>query len=617
MEDFSRRLFGEDNEKDAEEESDIKKEKKEAARKIGAFAKQTTEASPRPEKSERKNWFFDKEKSGKEKEEDAPAGEEEPDKKTDPETTPRPEAIEAAKKEAAIAHIENELEEIEETPAEYPSDQAKNTVREFLLAVKERLQSDETSTDPTIEAEAERRLVVAAQEFADEEEFKDEENVAAEDTVEAASPLAGEIPLDSPESDEEQEPATIPLQPPTPIPPKHEHEGVEDLEDTTPTPATPPPLTSPTLLPSPSHEFHANSPIEGSDVGITPPPRQEASRPTPAHTENETVPTREHRSRVGGSLLLGYMIGRRGGRKRTEARLTPKINSLEQEKATTERLLESRERELQRVTIASNERTRQPGVAERPPAERPKANLEATPKRTTREIVRKTVVLPEHLQAAVASLERLRPKTETPPPPAVIDNEQVAPSSTETQKTSEKPTTTQPEKEVPKAVAIKKVEQLSTPELIKEAEHIYLDGASIRTLYNANRIDRAGLIKIVQESIRGGDINTVFKQVELGKERQRERAKEFRHDDSHTQATTPHATEPPKQVGRVVMQDIIPPTHLRPAHPKLHVPEHADSPELDATHQDAPTARTQPAKTALAVGAVIAIFMAVAAAIIL
>lgn len=608
MEDFSKRLFGEEDEKDSDEESRLEKEKSKTARKIGAFAKQKTTSNLRSDTDERHRWFASKEDDEEEDQErEQKKAAKKPKKIEDTkedheESPPPPEVIEEAKRETAIEHIDTELEALDNESSGSSSDQeaGSDAIRNFLSAVKERLQSGEKSVDPIIEAEAERRLEVAEQEvIAKQAEEMPHADIITEDY---SIPRFGEIPLDTAVSPEGEAPAIIPLE----VTPTATTEGApaerrpDEADETTPpstatTPLIPVVPSSPTARPFSS----------GAGGGIPPTARTEthASIPPPEQPK-ETAQTKKHPSRAGASLLVGYMIGRRGGRKRTEARLTPKINNLEQEKLATERLLEAKERELQRVTLAVQERTKQP-IPERPAPERQQSSPDAIPQRTSKEIVRQAVLLPEHLQAATASLEK------TPPSPV----EGVLISPEKKQDTPEKLAATI-EKIAPPALATKKVEQLSTPELIKEAEHLYIDGASIRTLYNANRIDRAGLIKIVQESIRGGDINTVFKQVEIGRERQRERAKEFRHDDSHT-ATSSGATPaaPPQRVGHLMMQDVRPPQQ-QPSHPRLHIPENEGSPDLDATHQE-PTSSHSKTKLALTITAALAIFFAVAIAIVM
>lgn len=76
-----------------------------------------------------------------------------------------------------------------------------------------------------------------------------------------------------------------------------------------------------------------------------------------------------------------------------------------------------------------------------------------------------------------------------------------------------------------------KLEQLKTPDLLKVASNIKIDGKTVRQLFESNKIDYRGLTSIVKEALRGGDIKKAYKKHELGKEAIRGRAIEMRHDN--------------------------------------------------------------------------------------
>ena len=75
------------------------------------------------------------------------------------------------------------------------------------------------------------------------------------------------------------------------------------------------------------------------------------------------------------------------------------------------------------------------------------------------------------------------------------------------------------------------VEQSSTEELLRVADRINLEGTTLRRLYETNQIDHRGLVAIVKESLRGGDIKRAYKKAHLGAEAQQGRKIEMRHDD--------------------------------------------------------------------------------------
>lgn len=78
---------------------------------------------------------------------------------------------------------------------------------------------------------------------------------------------------------------------------------------------------------------------------------------------------------------------------------------------------------------------------------------------------------------------------------------------------------------------VRGVEQSSTEELLQIASKIHVEGTTVRKLYEANKIDHRGLMAIVKESLRGGDIKRAYKKAMLGAEAQQGRKIEMRHDD--------------------------------------------------------------------------------------
>lgn len=77
----------------------------------------------------------------------------------------------------------------------------------------------------------------------------------------------------------------------------------------------------------------------------------------------------------------------------------------------------------------------------------------------------------------------------------------------------------------------RKVEQTSTQELLKIAHDIRVDGTTVRQLYESNQIDHRGLVALVKEALKGGDVKKVYKKTRLGREAQEGRKIEMRHDD--------------------------------------------------------------------------------------
>ena len=91
--------------------------------------------------------------------------------------------------------------------------------------------------------------------------------------------------------------------------------------------------------------------------------------------------------------------------------------------------------------------------------------------------------------------------------------------------------------------------------------------------------------------MRGRDIEAMFEKVELGRERQRERAREFRHDDtalaaaSSAQPTKPVVSPIAQPLGHTIIQDIK--SHdSAPLHAPLHLPNTPDTHNLQPLQQD-------------------------------
>lgn len=79
--------------------------------------------------------------------------------------------------------------------------------------------------------------------------------------------------------------------------------------------------------------------------------------------------------------------------------------------------------------------------------------------------------------------------------------------------------------------AVRSVEQSSTEELLRAASAIHIEGKTVRKLYETNQIDHRGLVAIVKEGLRGGDVNKTYRNARLGAEAQQGRKIEMRHDD--------------------------------------------------------------------------------------
>lgn len=432
-------------------------------------------------------------------------------------------------KEAIAERKEKNQEVIDSTPPESPEHIEAVAAKEFEERVEARIDNPELE-DPVIEAEYARRL----------EELEAAENTGTNEDDQEAEAIELEL-TDGTELNLETEEATA-----------------EDRDDEPATAATPAPTVSATTAASAtSPSGTGNSSPAASSTGgagstpppgpppsppASPPPRPPASPlgPLGGNVPPSTVMGRafnapslnpntvivpgsssERSKKVGAFLtggILGYMIGRRGGRKRAERRLQPEISALENNLETTTRHLAARERDLK--TAAANR---------------------------LREIQAEKHKLPIERMAPKSASEVLRQATKTTSPETIPS---VPPAK------SERLTTLPPLPELPKPIIEaqpkrelqKHVEQLSTEQLLKQAETLFIEGTSVRKLYETNQIDRRGLVEIVREGLRGGNIVHTFEEVELGKERQAERAREFRHDDPSFSALGSQTSDDSSQV---------------------------------------------------------------------
>lgn len=381
-----------------------------------------------------------------------------------------------------LALLNNTVESSDPTSVEHQQAEAS---KQLLEAVDARLKSGEVDVNPVVEAEYLRIKELVVRE-------------ANEDTANQE----GEI--------ESQQPAILPKFTPVRSPSSSQEPGSSSLK-------------KPVVKKSSAEPIPLGSEGGGPKSSARPPKETPVKRPLSsfeAPSEKSTGSSTTERSTRGQDLLtggvVGYLFGRHRGRKRTEARLQPKINDLEKEVSTARKNLSEKEASLQRVIATSTERSKQSGF---------EAATHTQPK-PVREVLRRSVDVPEYLQ-----------------------NETVLRSEAQIVSKATK-------QEVVKA-KLARLDSLSTPEILAEAQHMYAGGTSVRRLYETNQIDRKGLIYLVKEGYRGKDIRGAFEKVELGRERQRERAREFRHDD-------PGFTAPPagNQQSGPVLAPLVTPTAL-------------------------------------------------------
>lgn len=170
---------------------------------------------------------------------------------------------------------------------------------------------------------------------------------------------------------------------------------------------------------------------------------------------------------VGG--LVGYMIGRRGGRIRTEAKLLPIQNKLEKEVAALHDKIFWHEASVR--SLAHNRAVKNPEAAKQVLEQRKASkNAEPSTTRDTPETVEQKPEVVHTERLGQVAVELGQPKT----PEKVRNPEELKP-----------------------------VDLMTVPELLTIAERIEVEQSTLRRLYESNRLDYEGLRRIVRAYLRG------------------------------------------------------------------------------------------------------------------
>ncbi len=181
---------------------------------------------------------------------------------------------------------------------------------------------------------------------------------------------------------------------------------------------------------------------------------------------------------VGG--LIGYMVGRRGGRIRTEERLMPIQHNLEKQVRGLQENIASKENKIRE--FAANKFV----SAQENQTERSRGFLES----------KSTDTLPPVRQPEVTNETAAGFKIPTP--------------------------------EAPRPEVLKPVDQMTVPELLKVAEHIEINGITAKEMFESRRLDAVNLRRVVGEYMRGSNYERTLKDQLKAEEGRRERSVESR-----------------------------------------------------------------------------------------
>lgn len=253
---------------------------------------------------------------------------------------------------------------------------------------------------------------------------------------------------------------------------------------------------------------------------------------------------------VGG--VVGYMIGRRGGRKRTEAKFAPEIRRRDETIVDLRSKLVSTE---DKVRELAKERISESGVVPDKNRENPiKDGIESprldvpSLKHIKKQIQTLRVATLAHERASAQSIEdsfaqtlteakvvqnAKSPdisKTERVVLPVIENNEDQVKKLSKEQKPSNQ--VKHLENQIERPELKRDIKTLPMPELLELAEKITLDKTNVKELFAHNRIDAVNVRRVVQEYLKGGNTYEKLLHGSLeAVEMQRELRNEQKHED--------------------------------------------------------------------------------------
>jgi hypothetical protein len=245
-------------------------------------------------------------------------------------------------------------------------------------------------------------------------------------------------------------------------------------------------------------------------------PRSDNARPRRAQRSRAPIVPNAVRSShdrqpgpAGGALpggLVGYLVGRRHGRIKSEKRLLPIQNKLEERVTDLQQQLQDKEDTIRRAA-AEQVRAHGPAVIEKAAqaAQAAETKRQSWPERL---LGRGQLVLEaarlrgpgqtsEHLGHMLMAVEAI--------PAAAAAEHTIA-----TAKAPEVPAQ-KAELSSPNPAAGKRIDTLGRSELLSLSEKVIVDGSSLRQIYETSLVGEQGLRRLVAEHMRGGDLNKALR----------------------------------------------------------------------------------------------------------
>lgn len=270
-----------------------------------------------------------------------------------------------------------------------------------------------------------------------------------------------------------------------------------------------------------------------------------------------TVEYHQARANTAGAFLVGgivgYLIGRRRGRIKTEKRLLPVQKKLQKEVVNLQSQLQQKEAKIRTLAATKVQ-------------EKPRSIIEKAPAPIAANPVERVIArVPEAPAVAATRLapERSHTDSRTPAPeahqlhgkrhaPEQIGHMLVgaaeainkSPVAAEKMEKAEK-------QSAPKLTVEKNIDTLNRAELMRISEKIIIDGSSLRQIYESRLVGEKGLRRLVKEHLKGGDIKKALRREIVEREIDFER-------DPGLRDHAPQAAEPPKGGGRAAtLNDLL------------------------------------------------------------
>lgn len=345
----------------------------------------------------------------------------------------------------------------------------------FLESLRTRADGEQEVTEKTINeayTEALEDFDIVdddnGKELEDDAEEVNEEGLEPEDRNLDESDVVVDDTVENDPNQTLPSPPDAPIAPVPPVPPN--------------SPPTPPITSTPPTPPNPP-----GNPGGFGMYPLTPPPHSPGSPPAGHNTATHAPATREtvfNRRRRGRDMLvgsvLGYIVGRRGGRKRTEKKLIPKIDKLEKQVGQLHDVITEREEKIRKLTRHK---------VEQAPEKIPEVLATAVEKRTTKTAKKEQQKRSETLKSNpkveklgsfnLKSLEVFREKR-------LIDGHENSPKR-------------------------KAVEIMTVEELLEKVDEVKIDGMYIVEAYKKGRIDAEALREVTKLYLRSGDFAQHFR----------------------------------------------------------------------------------------------------------